>query len=55
MTAIESAEPQIFIRITGPHTARGYCGDRQYWDVGIYNASTGKTLDLVPWNEITAA
>lgn len=51
MTAIESAGPQIFIRITGPHTARGYCGDRQYWDVGIYNASTGKTLDLVPWNE----
>lgn len=51
MTTSQSAESQIFIRITGPHTARGHCGNRQHWDVGIYNASTGKTLDLVPWNE----
>lgn len=44
-------DPQTFIRITGPHVRSGYCGDREYWDVGIYNAGTGKTLDLVPWNE----
>ena len=47
----DSNEPRVFIRITGPHTVRGHCGDRQYWDVGIHNAGTGKTLDLVPWNE----
>lgn len=45
------AKPQIFIRITGPHSARGHGGKREYWDVGIYNAGTGKTFDLVPWNE----
>ena len=47
----DSNEPRVFIRITGPHVARGHCGPRKYWDVGIHNAHTGKTLDLVPWNE----
>ena len=40
-----------FIQITGPHTRLGYCGDRNYWNVGILNPASGKYLDLVPWNE----
>ena len=40
-----------FIQITGPHTCRGLCGDRRYWNVGILNPASGKYLDLVPWNE----